>query len=106
MYDSYEQSVIEWAHTYDGYSRIAGGPDHLWTQIEPLKRAYDQHGRVPEWAGVDLLRGWAFYIVRAHRHGGAWDSVFIEFPEMRSILDALRQHPAATSQDLPPASEL
>lgn len=103
MNEDYEQSVIEWAHTYNAYERIAATPEALWAQLEPLKRAYDRDGRVPGWVGVDLLRGWAFYVVRAHRHGGAWESVFTEFPELRSILDAIRTHRAATRRDLPPS---
>jgi hypothetical protein len=63
---------VKWAHKYDAYARLAGSPQSLATLLEPAWHEYHQTGRVPEWCGVDLLRGWAFYITRADRHGGGY----------------------------------
>lgn len=57
---------------------------------------------IPEWAGVDLLRGWAFWCVRAHRHGGGYEPIEEEYPEFKAIVAALRHHPGATDADRPP----
>ncbi|MDO3634464.1 SIR2 family protein [Mycolicibacterium arseniciresistens] len=103
MPEDFEQAVIEWAHTYNAYQRIAASPELLSDQIRELTAVFGREGVIPEWAGVDLLRGWAFYIVRAHRHGGAYDPLFVEYPEMVGILDAIRRHPAASQGDLPPS---
>ncbi|MCZ0732514.1 SIR2 family protein [Mycolicibacterium iranicum] len=103
MPEDYEQAVIEWAHMYNAYQRIAATPEQLSDQIRELTTVFEREGVIPEWAGVDLLRGWAFYIVRAHRHGGAYDPLFVEYPEMVVILDAIRRHPAASQGDLPPS---
>ena len=65
-----EQALIDWAHEYNGYQRIASSPGALEVVVESVAREFRQTGRIPEWAGVDLLRGWAFYIVRAHRFSG------------------------------------
>lgn len=106
MSENYEQAVIEWAHKYNAYQRIAASPEQLSDQIRELKAAHERDGAIPEWAGVDLLRGWAFYIVRGHRHGGAYDPLFVEYPEMAAILDAIRRHPAAERGDLPPSPDV
>jgi uracil-DNA glycosylase len=68
---------------------------------ELLRSARDSHAIrnvVPGWCGVDLLRGWAFYLVRADRHmgGGTLDQ------EWQDVLTALRNHPDADAEDRPP----
>lgn len=90
--------TIAWAHEYDGYARLAGSPADLAELIEPAREAYARAGRIPGWCGVDLLRGWAFYLVRADRHSGGGTLR----QEWRDVLDALRRHPATTEADLPP----
>lgn len=90
-----------WAHGYNGYTRLAGGPEQLGAVIAPLREAYRATGEIPEWAGVDLLRGWAFLLVRAHRHGGGWRPLPEEFPEIVAIAEAVDRHPAATDDDRP-----
>jgi hypothetical protein len=53
---------------------------------------------------VDLLRGWAFYITRADRHGGGYsleeggDMV----AERNAVLERIATHEAAKSHDIPP----
>lgn len=92
------QAEIHWAHRYNGYQRLAETPEKLGDLIEPARREWRSTNRVPDWCGVDLLRGWAFYLTREDRFSGGgtlgkeWDSV----------LDAIRHHRAATGADRPP----
>lgn len=97
--DPTDHFEVEWAHVYDGYRRLASTPQRLSKLIQPVRNSYGAHGRVPDWCGVDFLRGWAFYLVRADRHsgGGSLDD------EWRAVLEALRRHPAAEPDDRPPA---
>lgn len=100
--DANEQALIEWAHTYNGYERIASSPEALNGIIQPLLREFNRTRKIPEWAGVDLLRGWAFYVARAHRFSGGWDPIWDEHPEFAAILDAIDAHPNSTGSDRPP----
>ncbi len=89
---------IAWAYRYDGYRRLAGTVPALGQLLEPATTEYKETGRVPEWCGIDLLRGWAFFLVRQDYHwgGGALQE------EWRAVVEAVRQHPDATPDDLPP----
>jgi len=51
---------------------------------------------------VDLLRGWAFYLVRSHRHGGAYEPLYVEYPAVLAIVDAINRHAAARPEDRAP----
>jgi hypothetical protein len=99
---SYEQQLINWAHKYDGHKRLAYTPEGLRDVLKPLLEAFDATGRIPEWAGVDLLRGWAFYLARAHRHSGGWAPISEEYPEFTLVVDAINSHPAARKSDRAP----
>ncbi len=99
---NYDQLLIEWAHTYNGYERLAAGPGELFELLAPLRHEFDQHGMVPDWAGIDLLRGWAFYLVRAHRHSGGYEPFTVEYPEVFALADAIDKHSAVTDSDRPP----
>ena len=96
--DHATQAEIVWAMSYDGFERIANGPERLEEVFAPLREAYGRTGTVPEWCGVDLLRGWLFLLQRRdHIEGGGalaseWDAV----------IDALRVHSGATGKDQPP----
>ncbi|MDR7288630.1 MULTISPECIES: protein-tyrosine phosphatase family protein [Mycolicibacterium] len=96
------RTLIEWAHEYNGYQRLAGNPSRLADVLRPVMDEFRSTRVIPEWAGVDLLRGWAFWCVRAHRHGGAYGPIEEEFPEFTAIVEALRHHPGATDDDRPP----
>ncbi|MEX7468578.1 hypothetical protein AB4Z39_02590 [Mycobacterium adipatum] len=98
-----EQGLIDWAHSYNGYERIAGSPEHLSAVIRPMAEEYERSGAIPEWAGVDLLRGWAFYLVRAYRFRESGRPLAEEFPEFVAITSAINSHPASASQDRPPS---
>lgn len=100
---------IHWAHTYDAYERIAGGepgPPALAQVLEPCWREWRRTQRIPAWCGVDLLRAWAFYLVRLDRHGGGYalgeggDAI----DEWNAVLSRLAEHPAARAGDVPPTS--
>ena len=95
--------AVRWAHTYNAYDRLATISDEgpsLRELLEPLIESFRNGGFVPEWAGVDLLRGWAFLLVRMNRHEDGW--LLDEHPEMCLIADAITNHPAALESDLPP----
>jgi len=96
--DDATAAEVMWAHRYDGYRRLARSPGDLATLLEPARAEYERTRRVPEWCGVDLLRGWAFFLVRRdhHRGEGSLDD------EWRAVLEALRQHPDAVGDDRPP----
>jgi len=98
--DRASSADVEWAHEYDGYSRLASTPEQLEKLLRSARNSYRTHGRVPSWCGVDLLRGWAFLLVRADHHsgGGTLDG------EWLTVLDALRHHPHARHEDRPPAA--
>jgi uracil-DNA glycosylase len=89
---------IFWAHRYNGYERLASSPEQLGELLRPAQAAFRGTGRIPEWCGVDLLRGWAFYLVRVDRHRGGGTLG----EEWTAVLDALCRHPAATGADRPP----
>lgn len=92
------QSEIEWAHEYDGYARLARSPEALWRLLEPADREFRSTGEIPDWCGVDLLRGWAFYLVRADRHAGGGTLG----RDWMAVLEALRHHPDIDQAERPP----
>lgn len=101
------QRQIAWAHTYDGYRRLAGGdegPAALARLLDPAWREYRDTGRVPEWCGVDLLRGWAFYLTREDRHGGGYNLAEggIKVEEWNAVLHRIADHPGRRPDERPP----
>lgn len=99
-----EQVLIDWAHSYNGYERIAASPEHLAAVIRPVADEYERRGMIPEWAGVDLLRAWAFYLARAHRFGDSGCPLAEELPQFTAIVSAIKSHSASTNIDIPPSS--
>lgn len=95
---------VKWAHIYDGYQRLASPPDALHALIESAQREWERTGRIPDWCGVDFLRGWAFYITRADRHGGGYGLApgGSMLAEWRAVLRAIAIHPGARGEDVPP----
>lgn len=102
MDEAATRDAIRWAQTYNGYQRLAQDPGRLGTLLEPARHEYLRTGHVPEWCGVDLLRGWAFYLYRADYFcgGGTLDD------EWLAVLDALSRHPHAERADQPPLTTL
>ena len=100
---NYEEKLIGWALEYNGYNRIAGVgslPAALREVLLPLLESYQEGGVIPKWAGVDLLRAWAFYLVRINRHEDGY--LLDQHPEMHEIAVAVTNHPAARESDMPP----
>lgn len=96
--DVVTEADIRWAMSYNAYERLAADGGELQQLLEPVRRAFATAGRVPAWCGVDLLRGWAFLLQREdYFSGGGTLGV-----EWHAILGALRVHPNATHDDVPP----
>lgn len=89
---------IKWALAYNAYDRLAADPRDLERLLSSARDEFHTSGRVPEWCGVDLLRGWAFYLVRADRFAGGGTLG----EEWQAVLSSVREHPAARRRDLPP----
>lgn len=89
---------LDWALGYDGYRRLAGSPAKLEKLLRSARNSYTASGRVPEWCGVDFLRGWAFYLARADYFagGGTFGREWVD------VLQALDGHPDAGPTDRPP----
>jgi hypothetical protein len=83
-----------WVGLYDGYRRLASNPEALRRLLEPARDDYATTGRVPAWCGIDLLRGWAFYLVRMDRlTGGALNAGTSDRAEFDAVLQAIAGHP-------------
>lgn len=98
MADGIDFALLAWAGSYDGYQRIAGDGKRIHDVLRPVREALEETGEVPAWAGVDLLRGYAFVMVRADRHagGGTLGRNFL------AVVDAIDRHPATRPGERPP----
>lgn len=88
----------EWASGYDCYARLAGDPVRVRDILDPAMQEHARTGVVPRWCGVDLLRGWAHFLIRADRHGGGWGLG----QDFTDVLEAVARHPGAGSGERPP----
>lgn len=79
--------ILRFALTYDGYWRLSTGPEHLRPVIGPVLDSMDAGKGIPEWAGLDLLRGTLFFIQRMTHHWG--DVPPEQETQMRSLVDAI-----------------
>jgi uracil-DNA glycosylase len=93
------QAQLEWAHRYDGYRRLASSPEKLEELLRGARNSYASGRRIPDWCGVDVLRGWAFLLARTDHHQGGGTMA----REWLDVLAALRVHPDARERDRPPA---
>ena len=64
------EQILRFALTYNGYRRLARDPNLLHGVIRPVLDAVDSRRGVPEWAGLDLLRGTLFHLQRSTHHVG------------------------------------
>jgi hypothetical protein len=94
-----ETPLLEWAHKYNAYERLASQPEHLLEVVRPLREALERYGAIPDWAGVDLLRGWAFCIAREYHWSGGYLPLREAHPELWMIVDAVNRHPSAKAKD-------
>jgi hypothetical protein len=81
------EEALEFAATYNAYHQIAGEPETLSAMYEPIRRVWQQTGEVPEWMGVDLLRGLLFLMFRED-HFGYDDGSVIR--QMHQVIEAIR----------------
>lgn len=102
-YEEYERAMIKWAQSYNGYERIADDSGRLNAIYRPLAEEIASRGDLPDGLGVDLLRGWAFYLARAHRWSGGSRTLIEHVPEIELVAEAIRRHPAAEPRDMPPS---
>lgn len=103
--DESVREQIVWVLAYDGYRRLAGSPQDLERLLSPARTEFRATLRVPDWCGVDLLRGWAFLLARSDYFAGGReldDPLSSHRAEWNAVLSALVQHPAATISDRPP----
>lgn len=101
----YEMQLIKWALRYKAYDRLATDPNQLLEVLQVLIKPYERDRRVPDWAGIDLLRGWAYYLVRWHRFSGTGRALWIDHPEILAIVEAINQHPAVRKGDRAPVAD-
>lgn len=91
---------LTWALSYDGYRRLASDPTALFDRlVRPMRDEFESAGSIPDWCGVDLLRGWLFFLQREDHHGGGWPPQL--GAEWISVLYALFDHPHAGKKDRP-----
>lgn len=92
------KKLIDWAQRYNGYERLGS---EIVKVLSPLQNDIESSGRIPEWAGVDLLRGLAFWRVRVAAHHEAPDYA-LDDDVFLAAAEALLKHPHARPSDRPP----
>lgn len=68
--DAEVEQILRFALTYDGYRRLAGDSNLLYEVVRPVLDDLASGRGIPEWAGLDLLRGTLFYLQRSAHHVG------------------------------------
>lgn len=94
-------ALLRWAHRYNGDKRLGASPSGLNKVLSPLVEEIATSGKIPEWAGVDLLRGLAFWRVRVAAHHEAPEYA-LDDELFLAVVDALHRHPDARPPDRPP----
>lgn len=92
-------AMVRWAHSYHAYNRLAS--DRLPQVLRPLTDEIEASGKIQDWAGVDLLRGLAFWLTRVAAHREAPEGV-LDDEQFWMVVEALRHHPHARPRDRPP----
>lgn len=99
---------LAWVRSYNGYERLASDPGQLEALLAGVRQEYERSGSVPEWCGVDLLKGWAFYLYRYDYFGSGGHALSHSdtalFREWNDVMSALAAHPAAGASDRPPTA--
>ncbi|ALG87074.1 hypothetical protein [Gordonia phthalatica] len=99
MTDSDRQKINSWAHSYNGYTRLDENLRDRGSVVARVIEEYEREGSIPEWAGIDVLRGWAFYLARSHYHTSYGQSLTEMHPEILDIAAAIDARPWATAAD-------
>ena len=79
--------ALEFAATYNAYNQIAAEPETVSAMYHPIREAWSKSSKVPEWVGVDLLRGLLFLRFREGHFGYDEDSTL---PQMHQVMEAIR----------------
>ena len=90
------EEALEFAATYNAYNQIAAAPETLSAMYHPIREAWNESARVPEWMGVDLLRGLLFLMYREDHFGYADDSTL---RQMHQVIDAIRSRLTEQHED-------
>ena len=90
------EEALEFAATYNAYNQIAAEPETLSAMYEPIRRAWQQSSEVPEWMGVDLLRGLLFLMFREDHFGNGDDSTL---RQMHQVIEAIRSRLTEQHED-------
>lgn len=64
------EQILRFALTYHGYRRLAHDPNRLYGIVSPVLEDMNSGRGIPDWAGLDLLRGALFYLQRSAHHVG------------------------------------
>lgn len=62
--------LLQFALTFNGYTRVASSPSKVSELLEPFFREWKASRTIPEWAGLDTLRGALFWVQRGGHHRG------------------------------------
>ncbi len=63
---------------------------------DPIRRAWKQTGELPEWMGIDLLRGLLFLVFREHHFGHSDGSTL---RQMHQVIKAMRKRLVEQHED-------
>ena len=90
------EEILEFAATYDGYRRIAESPKNLSAVYEPIRMEWRRSGVLPDWMGVDLLRGFLFLMYREDHFGQPMGCLSEEeevehLEPFRQVIEAIRR---------------
>jgi hypothetical protein len=84
------QDLLDFALSYDGYQRLGADPAALRRVVEPILQGLETRETLPDWAGLDLLRGTLFFIQRQTHHWG--DVPPEQERHMRCLVAAIGRH--------------
>ena len=90
------EEILEFAATYDGYRRIAESPENLSAVYEPIRTEWRRSGALPDWMGIDLLRGFLFLMYREDHFGQPTGCLSEEeeaehLEPFRQVIEAIRR---------------
>lgn len=82
--------ALKFASRYNGYERIALEPETLAEMYRPIQDQWERSGQLPEWMGIDLLRGLLFLLFREHHFRDSGYGNDLVLMKMRQVIDGLR----------------
>ena len=89
------EEILEFAASYDGYRRIAESPETLSAVYQPIRMEWRRSGSLPDWVGIDLLRGFLFLMYRENHFVqpmGCLSEEEVEHLEpFRQVIEAIRR---------------